>query len=445
GGVIGLVLDGQAELDNGLIEVAKLGQRAGVVAMGVGRTGGDGELFFEVRNGLADAAAGGEDDTEVGVGDGIAGVGAEGLLEERLGLGEAAGFHQQRGQAVIGAVVGGIHVQGLAPDGDGVVDLALGGERSGAVAEAVELRGGDFEADEPVERDVDELGDVDGAIGGGGVLDEDGRAVVAVLVNVGEVHARVRPAALGGKDQPAAVGRPTVPGVHGRGVAVQAAGGAALRRDDVELAVGAHEQAVAGLDPDDPAAIGGNLGEAIAPAVAGGAGDGLGAAAATVVERNAIEVVLDGGLVGIVGEGGERATGGVGGARLGAEEDDGLAVGAPDAAAVDETGVVGAGQGLELAGGLAIPGQDAAGGVKDLAEAEVLVAGVVNAVGGGAAEGVVAFDGGEDVVAVGRNAAHEAEAHGGDLAAGVPLDDVGFVDDGLGAQGDESVEALVVL
>ena len=50
-----------------------------------------------------------------------------------------------------------------------------------------------------------------------------GRAVVAVLVDVRQEHLRVGRAALGGEDQPAAVGREAVPGVHQRRVAAHPA------------------------------------------------------------------------------------------------------------------------------------------------------------------------------------------------------------------------------
>ena len=65
--------------------------------------------------------------------------------------------------------------------------------------------------------DVDELREVDGAVGGGGVVDEDGRAGVAVCVEVREIHLRVGRARLGGEHQPASVGREAVPGIHASG------------------------------------------------------------------------------------------------------------------------------------------------------------------------------------------------------------------------------------
>ena len=52
-----------------------------------------------------------------------------------------------------------------------------------------------------------------------------------------------------------------------RGVAAHPPGCAARRRHDVQLAVGAHQQAVAALDEDDPAAVGRDLREGVAHAV----------------------------------------------------------------------------------------------------------------------------------------------------------------------------------
>ena len=218
---------------------------------------------------------------------------------------------------------------------------------------------------------VHKLGDVHGAVGGRGVLDQDGRGVAPFRIDVGEEHLGVRRAALGGEHQPAAVGREAVPGVHQRRVAAHAARLPARGRHDVELAIGAHQQAVPGLHEDDPASVRRDLREAVAHAVAGGAGDGFGLAAFAVVEGDAVEIVLDRDFRGVVGVGGHFAVGRVRILRLGAREHQVLAVGAPDGVGLHVARVVGAGQRLELARVAVVPDQDAARGIKDLEEAVV--------------------------------------------------------------------------
>ena len=98
-------------------------------------------------------------------------------------------------------------------------------------------------------------------------VDQDRRAVAALFIQVRQEHLRVGRAALRGEDQPAAVGRKAVPGVHQRRVAPHPPRRAALDRHDVQLAVGPHQLAVAALHEDDPAAVGRDLGKGIAHAV----------------------------------------------------------------------------------------------------------------------------------------------------------------------------------
>src|SRR6476469_8576619 len=66
--------------------------------------------------------------------------------------------------------------------------------------------------------DVNKLGNVDGAIGSRGVVDQDCRTVVAVGVEMSEIHLRVWRSGLGRKYQPMSIRRETVPGIHQAGV-----------------------------------------------------------------------------------------------------------------------------------------------------------------------------------------------------------------------------------
>ena len=67
-----------------------------------------------------------------------------------------------------------------------------------------------------------------------------------------------------------------MPRVHQRSVAAHAPRFAALRRYNVQLAVGAHQLSVAAFHENNPAAIGGNLGKLLlisfceAPAIGSG-------------------------------------------------------------------------------------------------------------------------------------------------------------------------------
>src|ERR1035437_9456122 len=194
------------------------------------------------------------------------------------------------------------------------------------------------------------------AITGGRVLDQDGRRVASLRVDVREEHLGIGRAAFGGEHQPSPVRRETVPRVHQRRIADHAACLPARRRDDVELAVGAHQLPVAGMYEDDPAAVGRDLREAVAHAVAGGAGDGLGLASSAVVEGDSVQIILNRNFGGVVGVGGHFAAGRVGIFRLRPREHEVLAVGAPDGIGVHVARVVGSGQRLELAGVAVIPG-----------------------------------------------------------------------------------------
>src|ERR1039458_8499804 len=99
---------------------------------------------------------------------------------------------------------------------------------------------------------VHKFRDVGGAVGGGEVRQHYGRAALTLFVDVGQKELRVGGVGLGGEDQPAAVGGPTVPGVHSRRVALEPTRLAALGRDDIQRAVRLQQHVIAGLAEDDP-------------------------------------------------------------------------------------------------------------------------------------------------------------------------------------------------
>ena len=240
-----------------------------------------------------------------------------------------------------------------------------------------------------------------------------------------------------------------MPGIHARRIAAHAPRRAARRGHDVQLAVGAHELSVAALHVDDPAPVGRHLGKRVAHAVVRRAGDRLRHAALSVVERNAIEVVLDLQFVGVAGEFRQRHARRIGVGGCGARKHQVLAVGAPDRAHLHEPRVGCAGQRLQHAGLAAVPGQDAARGIEHLEEAVVLEIGhviIARRVGTGGGHGV-RVDGGDHVLAVGRDLRHETDAHPPlQLAGGrTPLDQVLVADHGLRRNRCQHVHAPVVL
>ena len=189
---------------------------------------------------------------------------------------------------------------------------------------------------------------------------------------MGQIHLCVRRAAFRRENQPTAVGRKAVPGVHERGVALHAARDSSLRGHDKKPAVGAHEQPVAGLDKDDPAAVGRNLGEGIAHAIAGSAKDWLGAAAFSIIERDTVQIVFDLGFLRIVGEPRRLLPLRIRIPRLSTRKHQVLAVRTPHRIGLHRARIIGAGQVLQTPRCAAVPGQDAASGVKDLKEMVVL-------------------------------------------------------------------------
>src|ERR1700694_3360564 len=105
---------------------------------------------------------------------------------------------------------------------------------------------------------------------------------------------------------------------------------------------------------DEPFAVRRDLGKVVAHAVVRGSGDGFGRAAFAVVKGDAIEVVLNLRLIGVVG----AESGGLSlGARIAGfstREDDEFSVGAPHAISLHILWIVGSGQRLAQAGGAVV-------------------------------------------------------------------------------------------
>ncbi len=131
------------------------------------------------------------------------------------------------------AGVVGIERQCLTPRRDGIREAVLLHLVDGSVVEPVEVGGGSFDALQPALGNVEKFRDIGGAIARGGVVDQDGGAVVAVFVDVGEVELCIEGAALRGEHQPAAVRREAVPGVHHLLVGIETPRDATLRRHDI--------------------------------------------------------------------------------------------------------------------------------------------------------------------------------------------------------------------
>ena len=115
------------------------------------------------------------------------------------------------------------------------------------------------------------------------------------------------------------------------------------------------------------------FGKAVAHAVVRGAGDGLGVAAFAVVERDAVEVVLDLGFVGIVGVGGQLAVRRDTDLRASARAKTRyLPSGLQTALVWTYCGSSAPGSGCSVCRSRGCTRQDAAGGIEDLKEAVVL-------------------------------------------------------------------------
>ena len=199
------------------------------------------------------------------------------------------------------------------------------------------VRGGNGDLLERVVGRVEELGHVDRAVRRRRVRNEDRRAVVAVLVDVRQEHLRVGRVGLRREHHPAAVRREAVPRVH-QSTWLQRISRASppSRRHDPQATVGTHAAGRCGTGRRRPTAVGRHLGERVAhPVVRGALRWPCGWAARALVEGHAVQVVLDRRLVGVVrrseaiGRPGRR-----GPSPCRAGEDDRLAVGRPDRAAV---------------------------------------------------------------------------------------------------------------
>lgn len=98
-----------------------------------------------------------------------------------------------------------------------------------------------------------------------------------------------------------------MPGVHQGSIAIHPPLASPLERHDVELAVGTHQLSVAAADENNQPSVGRYLWEVVAHAVFGRAGNPLRPPSLAVVEGDAIKVILDLGLVRIVGMFGQLA------------------------------------------------------------------------------------------------------------------------------------------
>ena len=126
-----------------------------------------------------------------------------------------------------------------------------------------------------------------------------------------------------------------------------------------------------------------------------------------MIEGNTVKIVLNRNLRGVVGVGGQLTVGAEWLPGLGAGKDQVLAVRTPDGASLHKTGIVGAGQRLELFGLAVIPGQNSARRIEDLQEAVVLEVGHVVERRALASRRP---DSGDYIAAIGRDLGHEADA-----------------------------------
>ena len=252
---------------DGLVEPSLLGQRAAQIAVSFCVAGVLLDRQLVLLNGLIAMTGGGERYSQIVVRLRVDGLGGDRLAVFGDRLLHLASVCQGLAEVVVSPGIAGTHCHCLGPLGNGGSVLAFLRHVRGHIVLLVEVHRRRVDVLDAAGRHVDELRYVHGAIGRGRVLDQDCGRVVALRIDVGEEHLRVGRAALRGEDQPAAVGREAVPGVHQRRVAGHAPGLAARGRNNVELAIGAHQLAVVGLDKDYPLAIRRELGKAIAHAV----------------------------------------------------------------------------------------------------------------------------------------------------------------------------------
>ena len=157
-----------------------------------------------------------------------------------------------------------------------------------------------------------------------------------------------------------------MPGVHQRCIGLHPPRLAAFRGEDVELAVGTHQLAVAALHEDDPAPVGRYLGEGVAHAVPGGAGDRLRPAAFARIKGNPVEVVLNLNFVWVVSILGQLPALGIGVHGLRPGKDQVFTVRTPNRVRLNIARVVGSRQGLYLPRRPAVPDQYPACRIKHL-------------------------------------------------------------------------------
>ena len=266
----------------------------------------------------------------------------------------------------------------------------------------------------PSGRKVDEFRDIHGAIGGGRVLDRNGRRAVALRIDVGEIHAGVRRRRLRRENQPAPIRREAVPRVHYRLIAAQRTRHAASHRNDIELAVGRINRPVLFSTKTIHLPSGETLGKSLlmpfseAPAIRSGG------SAFAIVERDAIEVVLDLGFVRIVGEFGRpSALDSMDLRASGPGEHQEFPIGTPERA--PSARIAGCRRRAEAA---ALPvsrlyhARMPRVGIEDLSESEVAVRALVKAIFHAAPVRAGNFDGGDHVFRVRRDLRHESEAFG---------------------------------
>ena len=198
---------------------------------------------------------------EIDVCGAVVGVEFDGLPDLRHGVVEASGFSQCAAEIVMRLRAVVVHCERLVVRVDRIAGFAAGGKRNTHVVPgsrvgwifvgsnlpcgdsvgvfvrilkllrdvelAIEVDCGCLDVVEIVGTDIHELGNIDGAVGSGGVFNDDGRAGVALVVDVGEIEMGIERRALRGKCEPVAVGVEGVPRVHHAAGLIQA--GAPLR------------------------------------------------------------------------------------------------------------------------------------------------------------------------------------------------------------------------
>ena len=339
---------------------------------------------------------------------------------------------------VVRAPVLGLSLEGLVQLFDRLVLLAFLRQivRTIEVVAMGDRRHDDFA--EAVVRGVDELGDVGGAVGRLGALDQDRRAVLAVGVDVREEQLGIRRVLLGRKHHPPPVRREAVPRIHERRVARHLARCAPREGHDPQAAVGAEQHAVSRLGPDEPFPVRRDLRERVAHPVARGPRYRFGGAAATLAKRHPVEVEADLGLVGISRNHGNGLGRIVRVDRRRAHEDELLPVGRPDRIAVDVARVVCARERGDRLRCDVVPREDAARGVEGLKDLVIREVADVQALVDGADD---------DFAAVGRDPREEPERHVPLRfpGKGVPRHDLRVVDHDLFADGCDRIGALVAV